>query len=600
MLSKKVLSSFQKSSVGACVLSGTRRVSTAHVRCVSVAALSHFAGNDNASLSSKCSLMNVAAAAAAATATILTWAGATSLCDSNAKPMSTEDSHLTPSEVGKEDFEEFQASHDINSMPVYSLEEIAEKNGENGNPIWMSYGGVVYDVTDFIPNHPGGSEKILTAAGSAIEPFWYLYRQHFASDLPMRLMEHMAIGRLSEEDQERIEEQMATLEETDPYAKEPYRHRALLVHSDTPMNAECPTRFLTQNFLTPASIFYIRHHHPVPFLSEKQVNDFRLKVDLTAYGKGVVLYSVDELRKMKKVEITATLQCSGNRRSGFNQFQRTSGTPWGQGAISTAKFGGVRLTDLLKASGLKDPIEAEEKLGLEHVRFHSLDGMSASIGMEKAMNPYGDCIVAYEMNDEPIPRDHGFPLRIIVPGYAAVRNVKWLEKIELAKTEAEGPWQRGLNYKTLPPNMTNAKNVDLNKMPSMTEVSLFSGITQVEKPEMKEGMKAGDKITVKATGWAWAGGGRNIVRVDVTGDNGASWATAILKEGSEQRFGRAWAWTFWECDVPAIVQEDGNVHLASKAVDLAFNAQPEDANHTWNVRGLGNNSWYRTKIRILE
>lgn len=408
----------------------------------------------------------------------------------------------------------------------------------------------------------------------------------------MKLMENMAIGTLAEADQDLVDDRMSELEKEDPYSKEPVRDPSLKVHSDTPMNAECPEEYL-QSYITPTSTFYIRHHHPVPLLTEKEIRHYRLKVDLSAYGKGIVEFSMEDLIEMPSSEITATLQCSGNRRSGFNEHQRTSGTPWGQGALSTATFKGVPLSELLKKAGVDDFIGAQEKFGLEHVRMHSLDGMSASIGIEKALNPYGDVIVCYEMNGKPLPRDHGFPLRMIVPGYAAVRNVKWLDRIALAKTEAEGAWQRGLNYKTLPPSMTNAKGVDLSKMPSLTEVSLFSGITKVDTPK---GAKPGDKVTVEASGWAWAGGGRNIVRVDLTSDDGKTWATATLGEGSNQRFGRSWAWTFWTCKLECVVQADGAVHLASKAVDLAHNVQPENAKHTWNVRGLGNNSWYRTQV----
>jgi sulfite oxidase len=363
------------------------------------------------------------------------------------------------------------------------------------------------------------------------------------------------------------------------------------------MNAETPARLLTENYLTPPALFYIRHHHPVPYLSNEDIKKFQLTIDLSAYGKGQLKLSLDDLKKMDKVEVTATLQCSGNRRGGFNAVQRTSGTSWGQGAVSNAKWGGVRLSDILKKAGLDDPIKAEEEGGMQHVRFYGLDGMSASIGIEKALNPYGDCIVCYEMNDEPLPRDHGFPLRIIVPGYAAVRNVKWVNKIELSKTEAEGAWQRGLNYKTLPPAVTDAAKVSLDRMPSMTEASIFSGITKAERVEQGR-LAPGDTVMMRASGWAWAGGGRNVVRVDVSGDNGRSWATANITQGGDQRFGRAWAWVFWECEVPAIVQEDGAVHLASKAVDLAFNVQPEKCDHTWNVRGLGNNSWHRLAVRV--
>jgi sulfite oxidase len=413
-------------------------------------------------------------------------------------------------------------------------------------------------------------------------------------------MEHMVVGQLAELDQEKIDEQMDVMYETgdDPYAMEPIRHKALKVHSDQPMNAEVPEQLLTKNYLTPSSLFFIRHHHPVPHLTEDQVKKFKLDIDLSEYGKGKAKISLEDLKKLPKVEVTTTLQCSGNRRSGFNKFDRTSGTTWSQGAVSTAKWGGVRLRDLMKHAGLGDELEAEEKGNMQHVRFYGLDGMMASIGIEKAMNPYGDVIVAYEMNDEPLPRDHGYPLRVIVPGYAAVRNVKWINKIELSQEEAEGPWQRGLNYKVLPPNVTDANDIDLDKAPSVTELSVYSGITSMEPEEgYTSKFKTGETIMVKVSGWAFSGGGRNIIRVDLTGNQARSWTSANLREGSDQKFGKAWAWTFWDALVPAIVQDDGSVHVYSKGVDMSFNAQPESCEHNWNVRGLGNNSWFKKTLQ---
>eukprot|EP00980_Cylindrotheca_fusiformis_P004729 scaffold1004_cov105-Cylindrotheca_fusiformis.AAC.12 len=486
-------------------------------------------------------------------------------------------------------------------LPVFTAQQVAQNNGQNGTPIWMSYGGNVYDVTNFVHNHPGGSEKILQAAGSSIEPFWHVYRQHFASDLPMRLMEKMIIGELHEEDQEKVDHKMEVLAETavDPYALEPTdRHEALMVHSEQPMNAEVPEQLLTKEYLTPSNLFYIRHHHPVPYLTVEEAQNFELEIDLgSKYGTKKV--SLEDIKKLPKVKVTATLQCSGNRRGGYNDFARTSGTSWGQGAISNAEWGGVRLRDLIKHLGLKeDDIDAQEEV--QHVRFHAMDGMMASIGIEKAMTPYGDVIVAYEMNGKQLPRDHGYPLRVIVPGYAAVRNVKWVQKIELSKEEAEGPWQRGLNYKVLPPGVTDANTVDLKKVPSMTELSVQSGITSVVPEQSVTAAKPGETILVKASGWAYSGGGRNIVRVDVTGDGAQTWKAATLQSGSDQREGRAWAWTFWECEVPALVQADGSVQVYSKGVDLAFNSQPDSAKHNWNVRGLTNNSWYSKKVSVMQ
>jgi sulfite oxidase len=134
----------------------------------------------------------------------------------------------------------------------------------------------------------------------------------------------------------------------------------------------------------------------------------------------------------------------------------------------------------------------------------------------------------------------------------------------------------------------------------MLEVSLFSGITRAKivSPTPHGKHLPGDKVTVKCSGWAWSGGGRSIVRVDITSNNGETWVPATLKEGSQQKPGRAWAWTFWECEVEAVVGQDKQVHLACKALDQCFNVQPEDCRHIWNVRGLGNNSWYRTTVSV--
>ena len=241
---------------------------------------------------------------------------------------------LTPSSVAKDDLEAVVESHSMDDLPIYTADDVSKNDGTDGKPIWMSYGGIVYDVTNFIHNHPGGSDKILQAAGTAIEPFWYLYRQHFNSDLPMRLMERMAIGQLREEDQNEIDEQMIVLEQDDPYIHEPKRNPLLRVHTDEPMNAEVPTKVLNENYLTPNDLCYIRNHHPVPFLNEKQIRDYRLHIDLSSVVPGaeekIVSFSLDELKQMPKTELIVTLQCSGNRRGGFNTVQRTSGTPWGK------------------------------------------------------------------------------------------------------------------------------------------------------------------------------------------------------------------------------------------------------------------------------
>jgi sulfite oxidase len=154
----------------------------------------------------------------------------------------------------------------------------------------------------------------------------------------------------------------------------------------------------------------------------------------------------------------------------------------------------------------------EKQPNLQHLRMESLDGMCASIPIVKAFSPFGDVILAYEMNGEPLTRDHGYPLRMIVPGYAAVRNVKWVSKIQLHKEESEGAWQRGLNYKILPPSVLDATQVDLDSMPRLTEEPVISGVTNLERvrsagDEQRKELQPGDTVLVRASGWAWAGKG---------------------------------------------------------------------------------------------
>ena len=139
------------------------------------------------------------------------------------------------------------------------------------------------------------------------------------------------------------------------------------------------------------------------------------------------------------------------------------------------------------------------------------------------------------MNDEPLPRDHGFPLRLIVPGYVGVRNIKWVKSINVSTEEAGSEWQQGISYKQLPPYVKSQKDFDLRRIPTILEMPVQSCIV---KSEIEDG-----KLNV--SGFGYSGGGRAIIRVDVSVDGGNSWQFADLKEGKQQRLYRAWAWTFW-------------------------------------------------------
>jgi len=500
----------------------------------------------------------------------------------------------------------------LKKFPIISSKEVSKHDGkskESNGKSWVTVGNNVYDITEFIQSHPGGSDKIKLASGGPVEPFWSLFPFHYDLELVQDILKTLQIGILDPIDIEKKEKEklLKSSNENDKFASDPIRHPALKLHSSKPCNAEVPDALLTESYITPAELFFIRHHHPVPMI--KDIKEFRLKIngeESSIGNKEKIELSMEELAKLPQHEITATIQCSGNRRSGMNDVKKTSGSPWVQGAISTAKWKGPKLIDVLKLlSPYKNNHNSSSSFtqnlindkNIEHVIFKGIDGMEASIPKYKALSELGDVILATHMNDVPIPAEHGYPLRAIVPGHVGVRNVKWVHSIVLSKEEAKGDWQRGLNYKVLPPGALNASGIDISKLPAMQESSVFSGITHIENNE--------DNNTIDCHGWAFAGGGRGIARVDISTDNGKTWCVSEVNQGHQQKLGQEWAWVFWEAnDIPAKASNESNkdgekeIMVISRAVDKAYNYQPENANYIWNMRGLGNNSWYRRTIPI--
>ena len=188
----------------------------------------------------------------------------------------------------------------------------------------------------------------------------------------------------------------------------------------------------------------------------------------------------------------------------------------------------------------------------------------------------------------------------MVPGYVGVRNIKWLTRVCAQPEEAQGVWQRGIAYKALGPDVTAPDGHDLSQYAPINELPVTSAILSPLPNATIEADADGDTIDVR--GFAWSGGGRGIVRVDVSADDGATWHTASLGEGSEQPRHKAWAWTFWEVEVPlpAGAAANGGARLVCKAVDASHNSQPESPAGVWNLRGLANNSWHRVPIKVVS
>jgi sulfite oxidase len=467
-------------------------------------------------------------------------------------------------------------------LPNYSLDEVSKHKAKETR-IWVTYGDGVYDITDFIEQHPGGGDKIILAAGGSLEPFWAVFAAHNTDEV-RHILEEWRIGNISPEDRGKTQTKS---HKEGPYANDPQRIPILKINTKEPFNAETPTVLLDNEFVTPNNLFFVRNHLPVP---QVDPDKFVLEVEVT---KGEPLrFTLDDLKtKFKQYTVTATIQCAGNRRLELAKIKPVKGLSWTGGAIGNATWTGVRLRDVLLYAGLKD----REEYDIQHVHLEGLDNnhltgerYGASVPVEKAMDIRGDCILAFEMNGEAIPRDHGYPLRAVIPGTVGARNVKWLTRVVASKNEYDGFWQQR-DYKGFSPCI-DWNNVDFSTAPAIQELPVQSLICTPQ-----EGTSV-DAEELHISGIAWSGGGRGVVRVDISADGGKTWQVANLGSGKDQRGGRAWAWTLWEATVP--LPSKGKAELVCKAVDTSYNVQPDTSGSIWNLRGCLSNAWHRVHIHI--
>lgn len=466
-------------------------------------------------------------------------------------------------------------------LPEYSREDVASHTClETG--VWVTYGNNVYDITEFVENHPGG-KKIMLAAGGDIGPFWEVYNFHKSEEI-REMLETYHIGRLPISDQLNFKNKVLK----DPYTNDPSRHPALKPNSVKPYDAETPESLITEHLKTPNDLFYVRNHLPVPDLDAK-VYDLEVKVD---GGNRSIKLNMDDLKKdFKQHTLEVTLQCAGNRREEMGRYRKIYGAKSGITAIGNAEWTGVLLRDVLIAAGIR-----EDDDRIQHVQFEGYDvdisgeSYSTSIPFEKAISPGGDVLLAYEMNGEPLPRDHGYPLRVIVPGMVGARSVKWLKRIVVSPKESSSFWHQN-DYKSTPP-FAEWDKFDFIKASPIYEWPVQSVICS---PEEGEAISKDAEITVK--GYAYSGGGNVINRVDVSVDGGTTWHQADLQQ-SPMRLYKGWAWTLWSAQLP-VDTEAAQLQVVCKATDASHNVQPENISSIWNLRGFLNNSWHKVNI-VLE
>jgi len=497
---------------------------------------------------------------------------------------------------------------------VFTLSELAEMC-ENGRMV-VAYQGGLYDMSDFT-GHPGGVGRLQMASGNDLEVYWKVYTQHNRGHINEH-MKRYKIGEVSPGDMATITSN--TVYDESVYANNPPNYPDLLVNTRYPYNAESRLSELTDNWVTPIGKHFVRNHCAVPDIDPEEYT-------LTVTGEGVeeTVFSLEDLKtKFPKVDVTTVIQCNGNRREDFHYIDGETpafGPPhWVAGAMGNATWSGPRLRDVLRASGMDvDNISLGKKDAPSrawHVGLLAYDQdevgnqYCCSFPFDKAIDPFGDVILAYEMNGEPIPRSHGFPVRSIVPGHAGARNCKFLEKVTITDQACkdDANWKQYAVHAPDVPVKKIAEFVvykeELMKDPPVQEMPVQSLITNPSPNDIIAAAKSGCK-SISVKGIAWGGGGLGLNRVDVSLDNGKNFTRAdLLEKPIQQRRRSEWSWSFFEKTIPIPDQlrqqleagEKVDLVLTSKAFNSAWNVQPENANY--NAHGCCVNHWYRVPVTL--
>ncbi len=354
-------------------------------------------------------------------------------------------------------------------------------------------------------------------------------------------------------------------------------HPELIVHSQAPLNAEPALDRLRASFITAAQDFYVRSHGNIPMLD---ATAHRLRVG--GQVSRPLDLSMAELQTLTpRRTLGAVLQCAGNRRADLQPVNATSGDPWAAGAIGYAHWTGIALHEVLGAAGATGrhvAFEGADEVEMEGHRFR----YGVSIGMDRALQD--DVLLAWAMNGEPLRPEHGYPLRLVVPGFAGVRSTKWLNAITVQDHPSDNHMQQQ-DYKLLPPDVS-AETVDWEAGVTINEMPLNSAICTP---------RAGARLPPGAAllrGYAIASG-RVVTRVDVSADGGRHWVQAALRHDEDA----AHAWTFWET---LLDLSPGGHELVVRAWDQAGQTQPASAAEVWNFKGYLCAAWHRVPVIVSD
>ncbi|KAL4882212.1 Oxidoreductase, molybdopterin-binding domain-containing protein [Aspergillus karnatakaensis] len=361
---------------------------------------------------------------------------------------------------------------------------------------------------------------------------------------------------------------------------------------ENPLNREPSVKELVSSFLTSGSISYDRNHGPVPHLS---ASTHSVQVD------GLVSHplrlTIDQLATdFPQHEVWCALECAGNRRHTMRtMLKEVEGIDWGDAAVMNCKWKGPRLRDILLRAGI------DETRPGQHVAFSSYqvkcqedEWFGGSVELERGLNGDAEVILALEMNDAPLEPNHGYPVRVVLPGIAGARWVKWLDRITVQNEESSNFYQRR-DYKVLPAEAVDRDAAEpfWDQTPAMAAVSINSVVAVPEDNETVRRTKSG-KLEVK--GYAVPQGSNGpVTKVEVSSDGGKTWVDAELgTSGPDHPVGdkaRKWCWTLWRAEID--IDPGTEKEVVSRAFDAGGNQQAEHSQ--WNLRGVGYSGYGRAR-----
>jgi sulfane dehydrogenase subunit SoxC len=323
--------------------------------------------------------------------------------------------------------------------------------------------------------------------------------------------------------------------------------------------------------VTPVGLHYLLIHFDIP-----QVDAGTWRLEIGGEVRSPLSLSLDDLKARPQVSLACTIECAGNSRARLSP--RPLSQPWLEEAVGNAEWTGTPLAPLLEEAGIDDGAVEVLFTGLDRGIQGELEhAYERSLPLDEALRP--EMLLAYEINGQPLPPQHGFPLRLIVPGWYGMTHVKWLERITVLSEPFEG-YQQAMQYREK--QSEDDPGIPITRM---LPRSLLVPPGIPDFPDRRRFLAPGPVVL---EGRAWSGRGA-ITQVEVSVDGGRTWGDATLDEPTGEFGWRRWTFS-WDGVEP------GEYELCSRATDGAGNVQPTEPG--WNYGGYVNNAVQRVAVTV--